>query len=166
MNLYRSLLFLALTGASAASLAAEAEDTPPAPSVFVQKAALDGMAEVELGRLALNKSENLQIRQFAQRMVADHAKANEELAALAKSKGIEAPTSLDAEHRTMIANLYRETGAAFDRAYCEHMVMDHNKAIALFESATKTSDPELAGFAKKTLPTLQKHRQMAEKLPD
>ncbi len=46
------------------------------------------------------------------------------------------------------------------------MVMDHNKAIALFESATKTLDPELAGFAKKTLPTLQKHRQLAEKLPD
>jgi len=166
MNLYRSLLFLALTGASAASLAAEAEDTPPAPSVFVNKAALDGMAEVELGKIALNKSQDPQVRQFAQRMVTDHGKANEELAALAKSKGIEAPSSLDAEHRTMIANLDREVGAAFDRAYCEHMVMDHNKAIALFESATKTSDPELAGFAKKTLPTLEKHRQMAEKLPD
>ena len=44
--------------------------------------------------------------------------------------------------------------------------MDHNKAIALFESATKASDPDLAGFAKKTLPTLKEHKQMAEKLPD
>ncbi len=66
----------------------------------------------------------------------------------------------------MIAKLERENGAAFDKAYCEHMVMGHNKAIALFESATKTSDPELASFAKKTLPTLKEHRQMAEKLPD
>ncbi len=58
MNVFRTLLFLALTGASVASFAAEAEDTPPAPSVFVEKAALDGMTEVELGKIALDKSQD------------------------------------------------------------------------------------------------------------
>jgi putative membrane protein len=166
MNVSKLLLFLALAGASAANFAAEAEDTPPAPAVFVEKAALDGMAEVALGKIALSKSQDPTVRQFAQRMVTDHGKANQELASLAKTKGIDAPTSLDAEHRTMIANIERENGAAFDKAYCEHMNMDHSKAIALFESAAKTSDPELAGFAKKTLPTLKEHKAMAEKLPD
>ena len=166
MNVYTSLLFVALAGVSAASLAAEAEDTPPAPSVFITKAALGAMTEVELGKIALKKSQDPQVREFAQRMVTDHGKANQDLASLAKSIGIKPPSGLDAEQRTMIANLEREDGAAFDRAYCEHMVLGHTKAIALFESASKASDPDIAGFAKKTLPTLKEHKQMAEQLPD
>jgi putative membrane protein len=166
MNIYKSILFLALASAPLAVLAAEAEDTPPAPEVFVKNAALDGMAEVELGKIALSKSQNPEVRRFAQRMVTDHGKANQELATIAKSKGLETPASLDAEHRTMIANIEREDGAAFDKAYCEHMNMDHTKAIALFTSAEKSSDADLALFAKKTLPTLEEHKKMAEKLPD
>ena len=166
MNAYKSLLFLALIGASIATLAAEAEDTPPAAEVFFKKAALDGLAEVELGKIALNKSQDPEVRAFAQRMVTDHGKANQELTSLARAKGIAAPTSLDAEHRTMIANLERESGPAFDRAYCEHMVMDHTKAIALFESASKAPDTDVAQFARKTLPTLKEHKQMAARLPD
>jgi putative membrane protein len=45
------------------------------------------------------------------------------------------------------------------------MNMDHDKAIALFEGASKSADPEFAGFAQKTLPTLQEHKQLASKLP-
>lgn len=43
--------------------------------------------------------------------------------------------------------------------------MDHSKAVSLFEAASKTADAEIAGFAKKTLPTLKQHKQLAEKLP-
>ena len=53
----------------------------------------------------------------------------------------------------------------FDRQYSKHMNMDHSKALALFESASKSDDPQLAEFAQKTLPTLKEHKQMAEKLP-
>src|SRR5262245_29686719 len=99
-----TLLFLAVAGASGAVIAAEAEDTPPTPAVFVQKAAQDGMTEVELGKIALVKSKNAQVREFAQRMVNDHGKANQELASLAKTKGIDAPRKLDAEHQAMLRN--------------------------------------------------------------
>ena len=161
----RTLLFLALAGASGATFVASAEDTPPAPAVFVQKAAQDGMAEVELGKIALDKSQNVQIRAFAQRMVTDHGKANQELASLARAKGIDAPKNLDAEHQAMLSKFKSESGAAFDTEYSHHMNMDHTKAISLFEAASKSSDAELAGFAKKTLPTLKEHKELAEKLP-
>jgi putative membrane protein len=161
----KTLLFLAIAGVSGAALAAEAEDTPPTPSVFVQKAAQDGMTEVELGKVALDKSKNPQVREFAQRMVTDHGKANMELAALAKNKGIEAPKKIDAEHQAMINTLESKDGAAFDSEYSHHMNMDHTKAISLFEATTKSSDKDFAGFAKKTLPTLKEHKQLASKLP-
>jgi putative membrane protein len=165
MNTRSTILLLALAGASTASLAADASDTPPAPATFVTKAAQDGMTEVEAGKLALSKSQNSQIRSFAQRMVTDHGKANAELASIARTKGIDAPKKLDAEHQAMVDAFREKAGAEFDAAYAHHMNMDHSKAISLFEGASKTSDKDLAAFAQKTLPTLKEHKQLAEKLP-
>jgi putative membrane protein len=161
----RTLLFLAIAGVSTAAIAAEAEDSPPAPTVFVTKAAQAGMTEVELGKIALGKSKNAEVREFAQRMVTDHGKANKELAAIAKTKGIEAPKKLDTEHADMVRKLQAQDGAAFDVEYSRHMNMDHDKALALFEAESKASDADLSGFAEKTLPTLKEHKQMAGKLP-
>ena len=161
----KTLLFLAIAGVSSAAIAAEAEDTPPAPSVFVQKAAQDGMTEVELGKVALAKSQNAEVREFAQRMVTDHGKANQELAALAQKKGINAPKQLDAEHQSMVKMLEARSGAAFDAEYSRHMNMDHTKAISLFEAASKSGDADFAGFAQKTLPTLNEHKKLASELP-
>jgi putative membrane protein len=161
----KTLLFLAIAGVSSAALSAEAEDTPPTPTVFVQKAAQDGMTEIELGKVALAKSQNAEVREFAQRMVADHGKANQELAALARQKGIEAPKKLDAEHQSMVQMFEGKDGPAFDNEYSRHMNMDHIKAISLFEAASKSSDADFAGFAKKTLPTLKEHKKLASQLP-
>ena len=165
MNVSKSLLFLALAGASSAAVAADAERAIPEPKTFVTKAALDGMTEVEAGKVALMKSQDPGILSFAKRMVDDHGKANAELSSIAKAKGIDAPKELDAEHQAMLDTLSAKSGADFDREYSHHMNMDHSKAIALFESASKSSDPDLASFAKKTLPTLKQHKQLAEKLP-
>jgi putative membrane protein len=161
----KTLLFLAIAGVSSAAIAAEAEDSPPTASVFVQKAAQDGMTEVELGKVALAKSRNAEVRDFAQRMVTDHGKANNELAALARQKGIDAPNKLDAEHQAMVQKFEGKSGAAFDNEYSRHMSMDHTKAISLFEAASKSEDPDFAGFAKKTLPTLKEHKKLASQLP-
>jgi putative membrane protein len=165
MTISKSILFLALTGASSAAIAADAAKTPPAPSAFVKKAAQDGMTEVEAGKVALSKSQDPEIRTFAERMVTDHGKANAELATIAKSKGINAPKTLDAEHKAMLDTLASKSGPDFDRAYSEHMNMDHSKAISLFESAAGSDDKDLAKFAQKTLPTLKEHKELAEKLP-
>lgn len=163
--LSRSVLFLALAGVSGATLAADADSAVPEPTTFVKKAAVAGLTEVETGKLALQKSRDPTIRSFAQRMVDDHSKANTELANIAAAKGIDAPKKPDAEHQAMIDALASKSGAEFDREYSQHMKMDHSKAIALFESGSKTTDPELSGFAKKTLPTLKEHKKLAEKLP-
>ena len=99
-------------------------------------------------------------------MVTDHGKANSELESLAMRKGLTPPKQLDAEHKEMLDALSsKKCRKLFDQAYAEHMNMDHSKAIALFESAAGSSDPDLAQFAKKTLPTLKEHKALAQKLP-
>jgi len=135
------------------------------PATFVKKAALDGMTEVQLGKIALSKSQDPAIRKFAQQMVDDHTKAGAQLESIAKSKGIDVPKELDAEHKAMVQSMNAKSGASFDAAYSEAMNMAHAKAVALFEGASKSTDRDLAGFASKTLPTLNEHKEMAHSLP-
>ena len=165
MTVSRSILFLALAGVASAAAAADAESAVPEPAAFVKMAGQAGLAEIEAGKMALSKSQDPQIRSFAQRMVADHGKANAELAGLAKAKGIHEPERLDSDHRAMLDSLQAKSGPAFDAAYAQHMKMDHTKAVALFEGASRSEDADLAGFAQKTLSTLQEHQQLAARLP-
>jgi putative membrane protein len=135
------------------------------PATFVTKAAQGGLTEVAVSKAAAASSEDPKIKQFAGQMVRDHSKANDELSSLAKSKGLQVPASLDAEHQAIVQKLSNKKGSEFDAAYTKQMKEDHAKTVALFQSATKSSDPDLAAFAKKTLPTLMEHKRMAGDLP-
>lgn len=143
-----------------AAMAGKASTGP----MFVQTAAQDGMTEVALGKVVAKNSSNSAVKAFAERMVADHGKANTELAGIAERKHLTVPKDLDAKHRAMVAELSGKSGAAFDATYAQHMVDAHANAIALFTEASKLPDAELAGFAKKTLPTLREHKKMADDL--
>ena len=123
---------------------------------FWTKAAQGGMAEVELGKLALQKSTNADVKKFAQMMVTDHTKANDELKSLAAKKNVMLPIDLGG-HKSTLDELNGKTGADFDKAYVEAMVDDHETDVKLFEDNTDNSDPDIKAFAIKTLPTLKTH---------
>jgi putative membrane protein len=132
---------------------------------FVTKAAQDGMAEVALGELALKQASNNEVKQFAQRMVNDHSKANNELKELASKKGIAFPSEASAKHKAAQDRMAKLSGADFDREYMRAMVKDHDNAVALFEKQSRSgSDPELKAWAEKTLPVLREHQKMARDL--
>jgi len=133
---------------------------------FMMEAAMAGMEEVELGRLAATRGSSDGVKQFAQRMVDDHSKANEELMQIASTKGVTLPTTLDDKHKADIAKMSQLSGAAFDSAYVKEAgVKDHNKAAKLFQGeANKGKDADLKAFAAKTLPTVQEHLRMAQDL--
>lgn len=125
---------------------------------FLEEAALGGMAEVELGKLASTKAANAEVKKFAQMMVTDHSKANEELKALAEKKGITLPKELDSSHKATLDQLRTKAGAEFDEDYVADMVDDHEKDVAAFEDKAKNAkDPDIKAFAEKTVPVLRKH---------
>jgi len=129
---------------------------------FATEAAKGGLAEVELGQLALQKATSPQVKQFAQRMVTDHTQANEELMQVAKSQNLDLPVQLDAKHKSDIDRLRGLSGSAFDAAYMQHMLQDHQKDVADFQKQARSgSEPTLKSFAQKYLPTLQQHLQLA-----
>jgi putative membrane protein len=135
------------------------------PASFVKKAALGGMTEVEASKLAVSKAQDPQVRAFAQKMVKEHTAANEELTSLAQKKGWNVPSSLDSEHKAIVQKLSSKSGEAFDTAYAKQMLEDHEKTVALFKAATRSSDADLAAWVEKTLPTIEQHEQMAATLP-
>jgi putative membrane protein len=130
---------------------------------FMTEAAQGGLAEVEMGKLAGERATNDAVKQFGQRMVTDHGRANEELKGLAQQKGVALPTELDAKHKKLQERLSRLSGAEFDRAYMEEMVKDHRKDVSEFRGKAKgAKDPDLKAWAGKTLPTLEEHLKQAQ----
>lgn len=138
------------------------------PEKFASQAAVISKAEIELGRLAMQRSQDANVRKFAQRMVEDHQAAEAKLEKIAAQENITLPQSLDAEHQALKQKLSKLDGEAFDRAYAMEMEKGHDEAVALFESASQAQQmpSELKQFAASTLPTLKKHQEMAESLHD
>ncbi|HYY98763.1 MAG TPA: DUF4142 domain-containing protein [Pyrinomonadaceae bacterium] len=134
---------------------------------FAMAAAMGGMEEVQLGQLAAQKGASDEVRQFGQRMVDDHTKANQDLMQVASGKGLTLPTALDAKHQAEVQKLSALSGDAFDRAYVKMMVKDHKKDVAEFQKeSARGADPDIKSFAARTLPTLQEHLQMIQRISD
>lgn len=139
----------------------------PSDAEFATKAAVGGMAEVELGKLALTKTSNAAIKSFAEMMVTDHGKANEELMAIAKMKNITLPAMVDDEHLKKMEELKAKTGADFDKAYVDAMVDGHESTLKLMQDEAKNSkDADLSSFAAKTGPVVETHLNMIKKIKD
>jgi putative membrane protein len=137
---------------------------PMEPREFVAAAAQAGMTEVEAAKLAMNASKTDAVKTFADRMLTDHQMANQELATLAKKKGIPVPMELDAEHAKVLKALRAKSAKDFDDAYAAQMVEDHQNVIKLFEPNVANPDGELGAFIAKTLPVLKQHLQLSENL--
>jgi putative membrane protein len=148
----------------AAASAAHA-DLSSSDKKFFDKAALAGLVEVAEGKLAVAQGSDPKVKAFGQQMVTDHTKANEELNQLAQKKDVSLPTAPEPKQEKAIAKLGAKSGTDFDKAYADNAVDDHKDAVDLFEKASKSSDPDIAAFATKTLPTLQSHLDMAKALP-
>jgi len=124
---------------------------------FLKKAAKSGMAEVAISEAVMDHLSNAQLKSFAQMMVTDHTAANNELASLAATKGVQLPP----QNPDLVTDWSKKTDDV-DATYVKKMVSDHEEAVKLFEKASKSTDADIAAFAQKTLPTLQHHLAMAQ----
>lgn len=135
-------------------------------SDFASDSAATSVAEIQMGKLAKEKSSDKAVHAFADQMIADHTKAAEDLKRVASSLGWALPTDMGPEHRQTYANLEKLSGERFDAAYRLAMVSGHTKAVASFQQQAKFGEtPALREFAQKYLPALEHHLKSAEALP-
>lgn len=132
---------------------------------FITNASEAGNAEIAKAKLADKSSSDADIKAFADMMIKDHSKANDELATIVEGKAGKVSKGPGAAQDAKILELKALSGEAFDKAYAKQAVADHKEAVALFEKAsTDLDDADLKAFAEKTLPTLKHHLEEAEKL--
>lgn len=148
---------------------AVAEPAPPAAVVvdeaFIAQTVRNSKSEVELGKMALMKSERPDVKLLAQRLVDDHTKVGTEAASLARSTGTLLPDDEAEKDRATLDKLDKLKGEAFDRMYIAQMMSDYRRTVDAFsERAEKAVDPMLKAWAAKTLVTLQQHLELVREV--
>jgi putative membrane protein len=136
-----------------------------ADTSFMKKVAENTKAELELAQVAEQKAGDPQVKEFAQKVVADHQKADEKLKALAQQENVDLPDRMPMDEKTEKARLDRLNGADFDKAYMKHMVKEHEQDVNDFrKEATNSKDDNVRKFASENLPVLEAHLKMARDL--
>ena len=152
-------------GAPASAQAGSQNQLANADQSFVKDAAQGGLMEVKMGQMAKDMGQSAEVKQFGERLVKDHTKANEQLMSIAAKKGMNLAKDMEHKHQSMMDELRNKQGAEFDKEFVEQMIKDHKKTIDLFEGASKdATDQDVKAFANKTLPTLRGHLQQVESL--
>lgn len=132
---------------------------------FLTEAARGSMKEVKLGEIARNQASNSAVKDFAERMVTDHGKANEDLRNLASQKGFELPTDISDEAQRDIDRLSKLSGNEFDREYTDAMMEDHQQDLKTFrDAAERADDSDVKAFASRTAGVIEQHMDTVKQL--
>ncbi len=158
-----------ITTAALSTLTTVAYAQAPSKMMFVQKATVSNLFEIQTSQLALQRSQSNDVKAFAQQMVTDHTKAGMDMqAALAKDTAETAPPmTLDPAHQAKLEQLRRSSPESFDRAYVMLQNDAHHDAVGLFQLYAQGGEPgPLKDFAATTLPVLQMHLQHVQMLTE
>lgn len=132
---------------------------------FVKKAAEGGMAEVQLGKLAQQKSSSPDVKAFAQKMVNDHSQLNEQMMPIAQQMGVSSPQEMSKKDKKEMAKLENLSGQQFDQAYIKYMIKDHKKDLSEFQNtASRTRNSQLKQAAERGAQVIQAHLQDIEQI--
>lgn len=150
----------------AAAHGASAQTLNQADTERLNAIAQANIAEVAAGKIALEKSSNPEVKQFAQMMIDDHSKGLDDTKKVASAKNVTPPTEPDAAHKKMAAELQKLSGPAFDKEYVSKAgVADHAKVhAALKNDIAKSQDADVKALATKLEPIVAHHGDMAKKL--
>jgi putative membrane protein len=156
--------FVILASLAIAAPLAIAAGTEPDHS-FYHSIAEGGMAEVDLGKLAEQKSTDPRVKSFAEMMVKDHSAANQKLESLASSKQITLPQSLSTADAATKTKLEALSGESFDKSYVEAQLKGHEKTVQLLKKEISSGqDADAKAFAQSVLPTVEHHLQAVRSL--
>jgi putative membrane protein len=156
-------LTLAVALVFGGSLAMAADKLSMGDSRFIKDTANGGLLEIDLGKLAQQKAESQQVKDFGKKMEQDHTKASTELKQLASSKNVQIADKLEGKQKSTYDRLAKLSGEKFDREYMKTMIDDHKAEVDKFKKQSeKADDADVRKFAAKILPTLEQHLELAQ----
>jgi putative membrane protein len=141
-----------------------AQDTKSADKSFIKDASEGSLAEINFAKLALEKSKDPNVRQFAEKMIHDHEMLIEQMKPFAVKYGVK-PSGTPVMDHAKYEELKMESGISFDRGYVEAMVKDHNADLKDFiKEANSTADPDLKAAVEKGEKVVLEHTKMIDSI--
>jgi len=132
---------------------------------FMREAVQQNRAKIDLAFLALQNSDNEQVKAFALQVLGDYRKANGDLGDIATQQFVELPAAVDSKDQHNFEALSQLRGAAFNKAYMEAMLQGQQKDIArLKQEAAKGNNQSMIDWARQTLPTIETTYKEAQKV--
>lgn len=171
-KLLTTAALISFIGTPALVMAADKVDIQKDAQEFVTKASVSSMFEIESSKIAAQKSTNPEVKALAEKMIADHTKASNDLKAAVGKSGLKLvpAKALDEDHREKLKELKEAKATDFDDKYIDIQEDAHESAVSLFEDYinkdAKDSNASLKTFASNTLPTLQHHKTEVETLDE
>ncbi|CAN7307858.1 DUF4142 domain-containing protein [Pseudomonas sp. GL-B-26] len=155
----RNASFATLLGLCASSAFAQS------PAEFINDASAKGMADIEASRLAHQKTESKEVKDYTIVVINDRTTANQHLAKIAKQLDLPVAPREEVVDKAKALMPQVQDGESFDQAYAANQVKTTQEAIEQLQQAAQTTDvPEIKAFAEETLPKLQNHLEMAKAL--
>lgn len=135
------------------------------PTEFINDASAQGMADIETSRMAHQKSESREVKDYTIVVINDRTTANQHLAKIAKQLDLPVAPREEVVDKAKALMPEVKEGATFDQAYAASQVQTTEQAIEQLQQQAQTTDiPEIKAYAEETLPKLQNHLQMARAL--
>jgi putative membrane protein len=151
------------SGAAGSQTGGASGAVPGADRKFAMMVAQTDLAEIQIGNLALQKSNSDDVKKLAQKLIDDHTKTSDSMKEIAGKKGLTLPTSPDAKHQALATKLQGESGDQFDKDFITANSADHHKVVKAFQKeADSGKDPDIKGFASQFLPSIQEHTTMID----
>ena len=120
-----------------------------------------GMAEVEMGKLAAEKGNSEDVKQFGQQMVKDHTELGQQMKLVAQHIGVTPPDGVSATQKATELKLKALSGDSFDKAYISAMVKDHKQDLEEFKTeAANGQNDAVKAAATKGSTIIEEHLQM------
>jgi putative membrane protein len=165
MKRLSGLAILAGIGAFVTLSAAVRADKPKNDAEWLSREITNNKAEVAFSEIALKRANSAKVKEFAEKMIKGHKKANEKLIEVAKNMSVTVGTELNRDQAGTIDGLKRLSGAAFDEAYIRRMVQDHERAVKSYEDEARNgTNAELKRICNDALPHLQEHLKEARQI--
>lgn len=149
-----------------AAAAMPGDMTPTAAQPYMMMAGASDLFEIQSSQIALQKSQNPEVRRFAQMLVDHHTQTTATLMQQAQAAGMTPPPpELMPRQRAMIAQLNAADAASFDRVYLTQQVPAHQEALALHGNYAQRGDtPQLRTAAQGAVPIVQQHLTEAQRM--
>ncbi|WP_263384167.1 DUF4142 domain-containing protein [Granulicella arctica] len=163
MKRYKAGVVAFTLAAASVYCVAEPQDTKSTDKTFIADSAQDSLAEINYAKLALQKSQDKNVREFASKMIKDHEMLIDSMKPFAKKLGVKAPSGPALVDHAKYTELKMKSGIDFDRAYVEAMVKDHHDDLQKFmDEMNKTADPELKAAVAKGETVIKRHTEMID----